>query len=380
MPTEVRLAVAGSGKTAEIASKITAQNVGTASLALTFTRYAQAEIESRLIPRPVGEHETMGWYSFLTQHIVRPYLPKVFPGIIPRGLCFVDSEQQIPRQSGWRYYFNDAQQPYNLRLALLAKKVLEKTHGAPITRLEKIYDNVYIDEFQDLGGNDLVVLEALMKSNINLLLLGDVRQAILDTARSDRLHKEYRGVKLVDWFRKQEAAGNCTIVPNETTTRFNQRIADFSDLVHDPALLLPRTVSKQLEETGHDGIFLVDESHASDYASSHTLSPTVLWSRKSNRVIPEGELMTFGTAKGITRDRVIIMTTKPIDDLLKDRKPLAARSACGFYVAVTRAKYSVALVVKGAKKIHSSLHEDFAQKVILWEPGRQQDSAQPEWP
>lgn len=373
MATEVRLAVAGSGKTTEIASKITAQTVGTVSLALTFTRYAQAEIESRLMPRPISEHETMGWYSFLTQHIVRPYLPKVFPGVIPRGLCFVDSEQQIPRRSGWRYYFNDAQQPYNLRLAVLAKKVLEETHGAPIARLEKIYDNVYIDEFQDLGGNDLVVLEALMKSNINLLLLGDVRQAILDTARSDRLHKEYRGVKLVDWFRKQEAAGNCTIVPSETTTRFNQRIADFSDLVHDPALLLPRTVSKQLEDTGHDGIFLVDESHASAYSSSHTFSPVVLWSKRSSRVVPEGELLTFGTAKGITRDRVIIMTTKPIVDLLKDRKPLAARSACGFYVAVTRAKYSVALVVKGADKLHTSLHEDFAQKVTLWEPGHQSD-------
>lgn len=368
MVTEVRLAVAGSGKTGEIARRITAQSSDTVSLALTFTRYAQAEIESRLNPRPVSEHETMGWYSFLTQHIVRPYLPKVFPGVIPRGLCFVDSEKQIPRRRDWKYYFNDAVQPYNLRLAVLAKKVLEQSQGAPIRRLERIYSKIYIDEFQDLGGNDLVVLEALMKSSVDLFLTGDVRQAILDTARSDRLHKEYRGVKLVDWFRAQEAAGHCTIVPNETTTRFNQRIADFSDLIHDPALFLPSTVSKQLEQTGHDGVFLVDESHASVYADSHASRPSVLWSQKSNRSVPEGELLTFGTAKGITRDRVIILATGPITELLKKRKLLATRSACGFYVAVTRARYSVAIVVKDAEKIHATLHQDFAGKVVLWKP------------
>ena len=62
MPTEVRLAVAGSGKTAEIVEKIRAQPPGTTSIALTYTRQAQAEIESRLHGGLASDHETMGWY------------------------------------------------------------------------------------------------------------------------------------------------------------------------------------------------------------------------------------------------------------------------------------------------------------------------------
>lgn len=368
MPAEVRLAVAGSGKTAEIVEKIEAQPVGIASIALTFTRQAQAEIATRIKGGLVSDHETMGWYSFLTKHIVRPYLPTLFPGTLPRGLCFVQSTKQIPRLGGWRHYFNKDFEPYSVRLPLLAKKVLQTAGDAPIKRLARIYDNLYIDEFQDLGGNDLEVLEALMESNINMLFVGDVRQALLSTSSSDRLHRDYQGVKIVDWFRTQEQAGRCQIVRNDTTTRFNQRIADFSDLIHDPALALPTTSSEQTVATGHDGVFLVDEEHLLSYFSSHTEPPTTLWYRSSSRAVPEGEVQTFGKAKGITRDRIIVLSTGPIVQLLRDRKVMASKSACGFYVAVTRARHSVAIVTKGAARLHAALHQDFQGKVSLWEP------------
>lgn len=369
MPTEVRLAVAGSGKTAEIVEKIRAQPPGTTSIALTYTRQAQAEIESRLHGGLASDHETMGWYSFLTKHIIRPYLPTLFPGILPRGLCFVESEGQIPRwRAGWKRYFNDDFEPYSARLGLLAKMVLSAAGNAPIERLERIYDHLYIDEFQDLGGNDLEVLEVLMQSNIDMLLVGDVRQALLDTSRSDRLHRDYRGVRLVDWFRDQEAMNRCTIVPGDVTTRFNQQIADFSDLIHDPELALPATTSTQHEVTGHDGVFLVDEEHLLTYFSSHSVSPTTLWARSSARTVPDGEIQTFGKAKGITRDRVIILSTDPVLKLLKTRTPMQTKSACGFYVAVTRARYSVAIIAKNAAKVHVALHKDFQGKIELWEP------------
>lgn len=368
MPTEVRLAVAGSGKTADVVDEIAAQPAGTTSIALTFTRQAQAEIDLRIARGLVSDHETMGWYSFLTKHIVRPYLPTLFPGIRPSGLCFVQSAKQIPQLGGWRYFLNKDSEPYSVRLSLLAKKVLQAAGDAPIRRLERIYDNLYIDEFQDLGGNDLEVLEALMKSTINMLFVGDARQALLTTSSSDRLHRAYKGIKIVNWFRAQEQAGLCRIQPNDTTTRFNQQIADFSDLIHDPALALPPTNSVQTQITGHDGVFLVDEEHLDEYFSSHSKPPTILWYRNSDRAIPEGEVHTFGKAKGLTRDRVVILSTGPMVKLLKARMAMSSKSACGFYVAVTRARYSVAIVVNRAAQIHADLHPDFQGKVSLWEP------------
>ncbi|WP_222127540.1 UvrD-helicase domain-containing protein, partial [Brevibacterium casei] len=308
-------------------------------------------------------------FSFLSNHIVRPYLPRVFAGVQPSGLCFVSSEQDIPRyRRDWRYYFNDAQQPYSLRLATLANKVMKASAGAPISRLERIYDRIYIDEFQDLGGNDLEILEALMRSKIDVFLTGDIRQTVLTTSVADRLHTEFRGARLVDWFRAKADAGLCEIIPNNTTSRFNQRIASVSDLVHPAELELPSTVSTQEHRTGHDGVFLVDETQLLHYAQKFSICPTMLQVRKSGKILPDGEVLNFGTSKGLTRDRVIIIAPGPVTKWLTKRTEFAPKSAAGFYVAITRARYSVALVVKKAAHIHENLHTDFIGKIQLWQP------------
>ncbi|MGR6090795.1 hypothetical protein ACU4IU_09555 [Brevibacterium sp. CSND-B09] len=371
MPAEVRVAVAGSGKTAEIASRILAEQAGTRSASITFTTNGQNEISSRLPRLLASEHETMGWFAFLVRHIIRPYLPKLHPGFVATGLCFVQSDAEIPKnRSGWKYYLNDHHQPYSTRLGTLAKKVMQATSNAPIRRLERIYNNLYFDEIQDLGGNDLVILEALMKSSINLFVTGDVRQAVLTTSRSDRANRSYRGVQVMHWFREKNDAGVCDLTFNETTTRFNQAIASFSDLIHDPALELPATTSTQTEETGHDGVFLVDDSDLSLYVTAWDTSPTILWARSSQRKLPKSELLTFGGSKGLTRDRVVIVATStgPICKWLKKRELLTPSTACGFYVAATRARYSVALVTKNAARLYGQLHQDFAGQVSLWTP------------
>lgn len=70
MPSQVTIAVAGSGKTAAIVDLISRQPPGARSIALTYTRYAQSEITSRLSLSIASEHETMGWFAFLVRHVV----------------------------------------------------------------------------------------------------------------------------------------------------------------------------------------------------------------------------------------------------------------------------------------------------------------------
>jgi len=367
VPSRVQLAVAGSGKTSSIASQIEEQAARANSLALTYTINGQQEIASRVSNVRNGNHETMGWFSFLTQHIVRPYLPALHPGIHTHGLHFVEHSGQIPRnRSGWKYYFDDTHQPYNIRLSLLAKQVLEATNDAPIHRIEVIYDHLYIDEVQDLTGNDLVILEKLMRSSINVFITGDVRQSVLVTSRSDRLNASYRGVNLVKWFREREADGICELTFTETSKRFNHTIARFSDLIHDPALGLPATAGSFVETSEHDGLFLIDDDHIEEYARQW--KPTLLRVMTSNRNLPDLEVINFGVSKGITRDRVAILTTDPIRKWLANKTLLADKSASGFYVASTRARYSVALVVPKADRLYSRLHDDFSGIIQLWSP------------
>lgn len=367
MPNHITIAVAGSGKTASIVDMISRQPPEVRSLALTYTRYAQSEITSRLSLSIVSEHETMGWFGFLVKHVVRPYLPNVFPGIRASGLNFVQTTQDIPKdRKGWAYYFDDMHRPYSARLSLLAKKVIEKSKGAVIRRLEAIYDAIYLDEFQDFVGNDLVIVEYLMRSQIVCHIVADPRQAVLQTSASDRLHREYRGVEVVTWFRRQADLGLCDVTPQATTSRFNQLIADFSDLIHNPAFMFPPTNSTQSITSSHDGVFLVDQEHLESYLEQFSRRPTILRTSATGPLLPEVEVLNFGASKGITRDRVAIMATKPIGELLTKRKLLAPKSAAGFYVAVTRARYSVAIVLKDASRIHGTLHSEFAGRVRLW--------------
>ncbi len=370
MATEVHLAVAGSGKTSELALRIRMQPAGIQSVALTYTTNAQAEIASHLVSRLSSIHETMGWFAFLVRHIVGPYLPAVFPGLYARGLCFVQSDRDIPRaRSGWRYYLDDHHQPYSTRVGQLATKVLTASGGAPIKRLEKIYDRVYIDEVQDLNGNHLEILEALMQSKLDLFITGDVRQSVIEVSRADRRNRDVRGVRLVNWFRDRESAGLCELAHNVVTHRFNQAIADFSDLIHDPTLALPGTISAFREESGHDGVFLLDESDLESYSSLFDPRPTLLRLRTTPLTLPLTEILNFGASKGITRDRIAIVTTGPIRNWLKSRAPLAPASAAGMYVAVTRARFSMALVCPEAHALHENLHPAFRGLVHFWRSG-----------
>jgi DNA helicase-2/ATP-dependent DNA helicase PcrA len=367
MVAEAHIAVAGSGKTASIASRIKELDEGARSLAITYTLNGQREISVRLGGAALPLHETSGWYSFLLNHMVKPYLPSKFRGIDANGLNFVNSDQEIAKyRKGWAYYFDDSHRPYSSRLAMLSKHVLNASDGAPIKRLQDIYSHIYIDEVQDLGGNDLAILHALMKSSIQLFFTGDVRQAVLTTSRSDRLNSVYRGANLVKWFREREDEGLCAIEYIETSRRFIGVIAKFSDLIHDPALGLPQTTSQYTETTNHDGVFLVSEQDLDAYVTAW--KPLIMHSRTSPRTYPKAELLTFGTAKGLTRNRVVIMTTGPIRDWLTARKRLADSSAAGFYVAATRGRHSVALVVPNAEAMAKSLHGDFAGIVTRWVP------------
>lgn len=59
------------------------------------------------------------------------------------------------------------------------------------------------------------------------------------------------------------------------------------------------------------------------------------------------ETMTFGSAKGLTFNRVLIYPTQLMLNWLSGKsKDMKAESLSKFYVAVTRARYSVAFVYK----------------------------------
>lgn len=336
------LAVAGGRKTQSIIEECSCADAHRRILVLTYTQANQQEVRDRLARLgPLAcAVDVQGWFSFLMAHWIRPYLPLRFMDKRLRGLNFDGDPGQYA--TGESRFLDSEDRAYRRHLAHLAFDVNEAAGGASIDRLGRLYDTIYVDEVQDLNGYDLEVLEALILSAIELRLVGDIRQAILLTNVKDPKNKQYKGAKIKDWFAKQATAGRLLIEYRCTTWRSSQLIAELADSAFDATWGFPATVSKNMGTTGHDGVFAVATRDAMEYFA--IFAPLCL--RHNRAVGNEVDLpyINFGIAKGMDSERVLIWPTQGMVDFLRKGKAMKTSSSCTFYVAVTRARASVAFI------------------------------------
>jgi DNA helicase-2/ATP-dependent DNA helicase PcrA len=341
----VILAVAGGRKTQHIVDRCSTSD-NRRRLVITFATTGQDVLNSRLRAAcaPDQVPEVTGWFAFLLNHICRPYLPDLYPGKSITGLNYVIAGDPTHFKRGVDRYVDPQGLVYSHRAAKLAFDILLASKGAVIDRLERIFDEIYIDEVQDLAGNDLELLEALLRSSIDIILVGDVRQSIFDTSRADTKYAKYKRLNKVDWFRLMESRGYCQVEYRNETWRCNQAIIDFADTVIPDRLGLPDSQSHQQIVTNHDGLFVIGWDHISQYMERYT--PYVLRDKITSKILDGSNATNFGQAKGATVDRVLIYPTKPMEQFLESGQPLKDESASRLYVAATRAKHSVAFVVQ----------------------------------
>jgi hypothetical protein len=90
-------------------------------------------------------------------------------------------------------------------------------------------------------------------------------------------------------------------------------------------------------------MFAITAADVPSYVRQFQVQPL----RESKAIARTSDLpfRNFGKVKGLTFDRVLIYPTDPITKYLTDGTELKPKTACGLYVAVTRAKHSVAFVV-----------------------------------
>lgn len=345
------LAAAGSGKTQGLVDSCASAGRGERVLILTYTRNNQAELRRRLA-LCAGDHyqvEVRGWFSFLIGSFVRPFLPLLFEGLRVRGFDFDSPPQVYARVEQWERYFNPDGQVRKVHLPQLAVRVESASGGAGIRRLERLYDRILIDEVQDLCGYDLEVLTLLMRSAIPIEMVGDIRQAILATNERERKHKKFMYMNIWHWFKSEQKAGRLSIVQRRETRRCNPTIASFADSLFDESWGFEQTISMNKRTTDHDGMFLVRRNDVDEYVSR--FSPLVLrYSSASSRKLSHLQFMNIGEAKGLEHDHVMILPTEAMAKFLQKGVPLNPRQAAHFYVAATRARQSVAIILDKAGK------------------------------
>lgn len=79
--------------------------------------------------------------------------------------------------------------PASITEFVLSRKTILVEGPAEYILFEKFYDELVIDEIQDIGGRDFDFLESLMDTNVNMLFVGDFYQHTFDTSRDGNKNK-----------------------------------------------------------------------------------------------------------------------------------------------------------------------------------------------
>ncbi len=345
---KVIIAVAGSGKTTSLVKQAIVSKEKHI-LFLTYTNENLKNIRSIFL-KEIGyipsNVEITSWFTFLLRDGVRPYHNSVSNGKRVTSINFiqgsrssVNSLKYIRETDTENYFFDKERKAYTDTISRFVYKCNENTRGLVFNRLEKIYSSIFIDEIQDLAGWDLEIIKLLMCSKIKTSLVGDPRQVTYSTNHAPK-NKKYRDENISTFFFELQENGICEVKTQDNCLRCNKDICDFANKIYPG---LPSAISDINSNKKSDGIMLITTEEVDQYIKE--FNPNILrYNKKSNTL--GYNAMNYGASKGSTFDRVLIFPTKGIEKFLKTGNIDDVGDKSKFYVAVTRARHSVAFVVK----------------------------------
>ncbi len=207
MDKNLILAVAGSGKTTLIVSKL---NLEERFLLITYTINNTRNLRDSII-RKFGycpeNIQLYSYYNFLYSFCFKPFLGYKMKA---KGITWSDPPSYTNRLGIRKLnrYLSKGKLLYYNRISKLLEvsDVIEDIN----LRLSKYYDYLFIDEVQDFAGHDFNLLKHICQSEINMMLVGDFYQHTFDTSRdgnvNKNLHNDYDRYKQI--FEKEEVILN----------------------------------------------------------------------------------------------------------------------------------------------------------------------------
>lgn len=342
------LACAGSGKTYGMCSdaKSITEKSTKKILMLSYTNKGVYSIKREYAKQNNGVLDKniviSTWFQFILKELIRPY-QRSFLGEISQIKSFDFSRTygvDYARKNTVSYFLNKNKDVKANNATEFALFLNQLSKGAVLKRLEETYACIYIDELQDLVGKDIELLERLFLSSIKIYCVGDYKQATLKThnPKSDR---KKGGMHVFSYLETCKDTHQINIIKNNTSKRFVADIANFANLVYpeDPIVGVLEAEEPAI------GVFQILQADVHAYIEH--LKPSILKYDVRTPTLGYPSL-NFGVSKGMTLDRVLIFPNKPLYSFLLD--PISRLKAPDkYFVGVTRAKYSLAFVVKEFK-------------------------------
>jgi DNA helicase-2/ATP-dependent DNA helicase PcrA len=196
MDRSVTFAVAGSGKTRSIVEQI---DPSRRSLVITYTTNTEEDLRRRITKKLDGRAAAVTvdtYFSFLNRFCYKPFLHN---DMRSRGISFSapsKASSRMPLTSRLRYM--DGERVYHCRMAklLAVKGCLTELRE----RLDRYYDDVYVDEVQDFGGHDFNFLLEIARARARFRLVGDFYQHTFATSHdgnvNQSLHNDYEAYRM----------------------------------------------------------------------------------------------------------------------------------------------------------------------------------------
>lgn len=184
MDKKVIFAVAGSGKTKFIIDEL---DKNKNSIIVTYTTSNFENIKDRIIKKfdyfP-NNIKLYTYFSFLYSFCYKPFCHDLLK---TSGINYTQQPSQYLKKDTREHYIDKSNKLFFSRISklLIDYNIIEDI----IKRLDKYFDNVFIDEIQDFAGNDFNFIISLAKTKAKLIYVGDFYQHTFDTSRDGSTRK-----------------------------------------------------------------------------------------------------------------------------------------------------------------------------------------------
>jgi ATP-dependent exoDNAse (exonuclease V) beta subunit len=347
MSLTVIKAVAGSGKTHQIINELDTE---TKTLIVTYTKSNRDQIINGTIikfgflPKNII---ILTWLEFLFRDLARPYSNQFSKGMKLDGMDIYTKKENLPNVAGVtqetsEYYINSKNQIYDFRLPLFCYKIIVKS-SLVLDRLGRLYNKIYIDEAQDLCGNDYDIVGEVVKK-IDMIIVGDSFQNTYDTHQTTKYKGKKTGyVDIFDYIVKNNIPYN----PKQLnkTRRFGKNICKF---IND---IFPDINMEPHEDILDEGFidFIYDDEIKSFVSVNKPIALT--YDKNTPKKVHTEKRINIGESKGLGFTAILIYCSKDMLEacLKKDSSKLAQQTRYKLYVALSRARKVVGIYINETK-------------------------------
>lgn len=360
------IAAAGAGKTTYLINEAL-MKPEEKILITTYTEANEEEIRKKFLKlnNSIPKNVTIQtWYSFLLKDWVKPFQGSFNELLFDydiKGMLLVNSASGVKysfekygkkinvtyseKDEFLKHYFTSTGKIYSDKISKFSQTANSKTNSAIVNRLSLLYDKIYIDEVQDLAGYDLELIKLLFKSKIETELVGDPRQVTYLTHNPDK-HRKYTAGNLKNYLLdkcKSLIKDNINENLLNKSHRNNKLICVYSSKLYPNFKITEPCDCCGNEKIEHAGIFIIKKEDVIKYLAKY--NPIQLkWDSRVSANESYSSL-NFGESKGRTFDRVAIYPTEAMINWIKSNKSkLEPSTRAKFYVGITRARYSVAII------------------------------------